>query len=57
MAFAPALGALCGGIWAAELYFWQMEKLLASRFYTDEKDTITEGELVTMVSEAEKTVS
>lgn len=27
MAFAPALWCPCGGIWAAELYFWQMEKL------------------------------
>ena len=44
----------CGGIWAAELYFWQMERLLASRFIPMKMDTITEGELVTMVSEAEK---
>ncbi len=29
-------------------------KFLAKRFDTGEKDTITEGELVTMVSEAEK---
>ena len=34
--------------------FGQWKNFLAKRFYTGDRDTITEGELVTMVSEAEK---
>lgn len=52
---------LCAGAWCLvavfgplNFIFGKWKSFLASRFYTDEKDTITEGELVTMVSEAEK---
>ena len=54
MAFAPALGALVAVFGPLNFIFGKWKSFLASRFYTDEKDTITEGELVTMVSEAEK---
>ena len=54
MAFAPALGALVAVFGPLNFIFGKWKNFLASRFYTDEKDTITEGELVTMVSEAEK---
>lgn len=48
-------GAWClCGIWPLNFIFGKWKSFLAGRFYTDEKDTITEGELVTMVSEAEK---
>ena len=53
MAFAPALGALVAVFGPLNFIFGKWKSFLASRFYTDEKDTITEGELVTMVSEAE----
>ena len=54
MVFAPALGALVAVFGPLNFIFGKWKSFLASRFYTDEKDTITEGELVTMVSEAEK---
>ena len=54
MAFAPALGALVAVFGPLNFIFGKWKSFLAGRFYTDEKDTITEGELVTMVSEAEK---
>ena len=52
--FAPALGALVAVFGPLNFIFGKWKSFLASRFYTDEKDTITEGELVTMVSEAAK---
>ena len=54
MAFAPVLSALVTIFTPLNALFGAWKKFLAKRFDTGEKDTITEGELVTMVSEAEK---
>ena len=43
MAFAPALGALVAVFGPLNFIFGKWKSFLASRFYTDEKDTITEG--------------
>ena len=53
MAFAPVLSALVTIFTPLNALFGAWKKFLAKRFDTGEKDTITEGELVTMVSEAE----
>lgn len=52
--FAPVLSALVTIFTPLNALFGAWKKFLAKRFDTGEKDTITEGELVTMVSEAEK---
>ena len=54
MGFAPVLSALVTIFTPLNALFGAWKKFLAKRFDTGEKDTITEGELVTMVSEAEK---
>ena len=54
MSFAPVLSALVTIFTPLNALFGAWKKFLAKRFDTGEKDTITEGELVTMVSEAEK---
>ena len=54
MAFAPVLSALVTIFTPLNALFGAWKNFLAKRFDTGEKDTITEGELVTMVSEAEK---
>ena len=54
MGFAPALSALVTIFTPLNALFGAWKKFLAKRFDAGEKDTITEGELVTMVSEAEK---
>ena len=54
MAFAPVLSALATIFTPLNYLFGLLKNFLAKRFDTGEKDTITEGELVTMVSEAEK---
>ena len=54
MAFAPVLSALVTIFTPLNALFGAWKKFLAKRFDTGEKDTITEGELMTMVSEAEK---
>ena len=54
LSFAPALSALVTIFTPLNWIFGQWKKFLAKRFYTGDRDTITEGELVTMVSEAEK---
>ena len=41
MAFAPALGALVAVFGPLNFIFGKWKSFLASRFYTDEKDTIT----------------
>ena len=53
MAFAPVLSALVTIFTPLNALFGAWKKFLAKRFDTGEKDTITEGELMTMVSEAE----
>ena len=53
MGFAPALSALVTIFTPLNALFGAWKKFLAKRFDTGEKDTITEGELMTMVSEAE----
>ena len=53
MGFAPVLSALVTIFTPLNALFGAWKKFLAKRFDTGEKDTITEGELVTMVSEAE----
>ena len=50
----PVLSALVTIFTPLNALFGAWKKFLAKRFDTGEKDTITEGELVTMVSEAEK---
>ena len=54
MAFAPVLGFLVTIFTPLNMLFGAWKNFLARRFNAGEKDTITEGELVTMVSEAEK---
>lgn len=54
LSFAPVLSALVTIFTPLNWIFGQWKKFLAKRFYTGDRDTITEGELVTMVSEAEK---
>lgn len=54
LSFAPVLSALVTVFTPLNWIFGQWKKFLAKRFYTGDRDTITEGELVTMVSEAEK---
>ena len=54
MGFAPVLSALVTIFTPLNALFGAWKKFLAKRFDTGEKDTITEGELMTMVSEAEK---
>ena len=53
MGFAPALSALVTIFTPLNALFGAWKKFLAKRFDAGEKDTITEGELMTMVSEAE----
>ena len=53
MGFAPVLSALVTIFTPLNALFGAWKKFLAKRFDTGEKDTITEGELMTMVSEAE----
>ena len=53
MAFAPVLGFLVTIFTPLNMLFGAWKNFLARRFNAGEKDTITEGELVTMVSEAE----
>ena len=54
LSFAPALSVLVTVFTPLNWIFGQWKNFLAKRFYKGERDTITEGELVTMVSEAEK---
>ena len=54
MAFAPVLSFLITIFTPLNVLFGFWKTFLARRFNAGEKDTITEGELVTMVSEAEK---
>lgn len=54
MAFAPVLSFLVTIFTPLNALFGFWKTFLARRFNAGEKDTITEGELVTMVSEAEK---
>ena len=54
MAFAPVLSFLITIFTPLNALFGFWKTFLARRFNAGEKDTITEGELVTMVSEAEK---
>ena len=53
MGFAPVLSALVTIFTPLNALFGAWKRFLAKRFDTGEKDTITEGELMTMVSEAE----
>ena len=53
-ALPPLLSALVTIFTPLNALFGAWKKFLAKRFDTGEKDTITEGELMTMVSEAEK---
>ena len=50
---APILGVLITLLTPLNWLFAQWKKLLGGRFHTAENDTITEGELMTMVNEAE----
>ena len=54
LSFAPTLSVLVTVFTPLNWIFGQWKNFLAKRFYKGERDTITEGELVTMVSEAEK---
>ena len=54
VAFAPALQVLVIVFTPVNFLFTQWKAFLSRHFHSDESDTITEGELVTMVSEAEK---
>ncbi len=51
---APVLQALVVVFTPLNFLFRKWKQFLQRHFHTDESDTITEGELVTMVSEAEK---
>ena len=53
-AFAPILQVLIFVFRPLNFLFGAWKKLLRKFFHSDESDAITEGELVTMVSEAEK---
>lgn len=50
LSFAPALSVLVTIFTPLNWVFGQWKNFLAKRFYTGDRDTITEGELVTMVS-------
>lgn len=52
-AVAPVLQALMTVFGPANWLFSKWKGLLSRHFHSDENDTITEGELITMVSEAE----
>ena len=54
VAFSPILRALVTLFTPLNFVFGKWKDFLARRFHSDERDTVTEGELVTMVSEAEK---
>ena len=54
VAFAPALQALVIVFTPLNYLFMKWKAFLSRHFHSEESDTITEGELVTMVSEAEK---
>ena len=54
VAFSPILIALVTLFTPLNFIFGKWKDFLARRFHSDERDTVTEGELVTMVSEAEK---
>ncbi len=53
IAFAPILQALVIVFTPMNFCFTKWKNFLARHFHSDESDTITEGELITMVSEAE----
>jgi putative hemolysin len=54
VAFAPVLQSLMFLLTPLNFLFRKWKQFLQRHFHSDESDTITEGELVTMVSEAEK---
>ena len=54
VSFSPILNALTTLFTPLNFLFGKWKDFLARRFHSDEHDTVTEGELVTMVSEAEK---
>jgi putative hemolysin len=54
IAFAPVLQSLMFLLTPLNFLFRRWKQFLQRHFHSDESDTITEGELVTMVSEAEK---
>ena len=54
VSFSPILNALTTLFTPLNFVFGKWKDFLARRFHSDEHDTVTEGELVTMVSEAEK---